>query len=484
MPRMKTSIVWLRRDLRLGDNTALYEACRHSERVCIAFVISPALLKSPSMGAPLVTTFFQALSALRDDLRTRGSDLAVLCGDFATELCALAKRIDADAVYFNEDYEPHAIRRDASVEAFLHAREIQTHAYTDHVYFSAYEVLQNGGAAYRVFTPYKRRWLDLRSSAPRLPWPSLSALKQRLLPRELIGETRDVPAPEDFGFAARDEYPHVGEALAQAKLRAFLGGPATQYKADRNYPALEGTSHLSPDLRAGTIGIRTCVEDAFAEAQGCTPVKRDNVLTWVSELIWRDFYQMILKQYPHVEAGPFLPAAERIPWQSSHADFLAWCDGRTGYPIVDAAMRQLNATGWMHNRLRMIVASFLTKHLLIDWRQGERYFESHLADADVAQNNGGWQWAASTGTDAAPYFRIFNPTAQGKQFDPTGTFVKRMIPELRAVPVAYVHEPWLMPPLIATSAGVVLGTDYPVPIVDHQESRQRAITTFANALKT
>lgn len=480
---MKRSIVWLRRDLRLGDNVALYEACRRTERVCLAFVVNPPLLADDRMGAPLVAVFFGALAALRSDLRARGSDLAVLRGDFAEQLGTLAARIGAEAVFYNEDYEPEAIVRDREVTAALEMRGLRVHAFLDHVYFGADEIAQNDGSPYRIFTPYKRRWLESRAVARRSPLRSERALVGTLLAPAEIGATEAVPTPEAFGFTPSDAYPKASEASAQEQLADFLddGAPVERYKTDRNVPATAGTSQLSPQLRAGTIGIRTCVERAFERRDAAVGDVRVNVETWISEIVWRDFYQMILRRFPHVATGPFLEAAARIVWRSPDGDLEAWSHGRTGFPIVDAAMQQLNTCGWMHNRLRMIVASFLTKNLLLDWRLGERYFERHLADADLAQNNGGWQWAASTGLDAAPYLRIFNPVSQSKQFDPDGAFIKAMIPALRSVPSDFIHEPWTMPPLLASSLGIVIGSTYPAPLVDLAASRARALATFKSA---
>jgi deoxyribodipyrimidine photo-lyase len=257
-------------------------------------------------------------------------------------------------------------------------------------------------------------------------------------------------------------------------LRAFVAGPISHYAAARNLPACEGTSRLSPHLRAGTIGIRACVA-AARDVVGAE--------AWLGELAWRDFYHQLLVHAPRVADEPFIEAAKRIVYRDDESAWTAWTTGTTGYPIVDAAMLQLITTGWMHNRLRMIVASFLTKHLLIDYRRGERFFEQHLADADLAANNGGWQWSASTGTDAAPYFRVFNPILQGKTFDPDGAFVRAQLPVLMRVPVRYVHEPWTMPPLIAAEACCRIGIDYPEPIVDHAAARARALRVYGDALR-
>jgi deoxyribodipyrimidine photo-lyase len=389
----------------------------------------------------------------------------------------------ATTAFHNEDYEPPAIARDRAVEKGLAARGIEARSFLDHVYFGAGEVARADGSPYRVFTPFRRRWLEKRMCEPRLPVPSESALAGKLLTRAQIGAAGSSPTCEEFGYRTDPAYPCVSEIRAQRRLLEFLteAGAIDQYATRRDFPALDGTSRLSPHLRAGTIGIRTCIERAMQRAQAADALARASIETWISELIWRDFYQAVLKQFPHVANGPFLEAAKDVPWRSSEGDFAAWCEGETGFPIVDAAMRQLNRTGWMHNRLRMIVASFLAKDLLLDWRSGERYFEQHLADADLAQNNGGWQWAASTGTDAVPYFRIFNPIVQGKRFDPSGEFVRRMLPQLAPVPDPFVHEPWRMPPMLQRTLGTVIGKDYPAPMVDHREARERAVIAFRRA---
>ncbi|MGR4065079.1 MAG: cryptochrome/photolyase family protein [Vulcanimicrobiaceae bacterium] len=470
-PRYRRTIVWFRRDLRLADNVALARAAGATATILPVFVIDPALLASERMGAPLVQAFFGAVAALRADLRSRGSELALLEGDPVRALPAFARAAGAQAVFYNEDYEPDAISRDEAVMRALHEAGVATQAGLDHVVFAAEDVSTLRGGAYRVFTPYKRAWLERYRIASPHPVPSEKAIERRLVSRSDLPETRADPRPEEFGFVSPAARPACSERAARALLTRFVaGGNAARYASARDFPALDATSHLSMHLRAGTIGIRTCVEAALPYD------------AFLSELVWREFYQMILKRFPYVAAGPFVQAAARIPWQNEAPAFEAWCAGATGYPIVDAAMRQLNSTGWMHNRLRMIAASFLTKDLLIDWRWGERYFERHLADADLAQNNGGWQWAASTGTDAAPYFRIFNPVVQGKRFDPEGAFVKAMLPALAAVPPEYVHAPWTMPPLLQAECRCRIGSDYPAPIVEHSAARKRALAAYAPVL--
>ncbi|MEA2664289.1 MAG: deoxyribodipyrimidine photo-lyase [Candidatus Eremiobacteraeota bacterium] len=480
------SLVWLRRDLRLDDHGALFRAAAASERVALAFVLDPQLLRGPRVGPPIVQFFFDSLGALRARLRAAGSDLALLEGGFGTELAGLARRVGASAVYYNEDYDPAARERDERVSRQLRAAGLEVQAFTDHVYFGAHDVLQDGGKSYGVYTPYRKKWNARLAARPNPPLRSARAARAKLLARDALGPTRDVPRPEDYGHASSAAYPRGGGAEAERLLKRFLAGDALRYAGTRNAPALDATSRLSPHLRAGTIGIRTVVHAAARlrerAARHAARHAASSVDTWLGELIWRDFYQQLLVHHPRVAHEPYIEAAKDIAYADEPEAYRAWCEGRTGYPIVDAAMAQLNATGWMHNRLRMIAASFLTKHLLTDYHEGERYFEQHLADADLAANNGGWQWSASTGTDAAPYFRVFNPTLQGKTFDPDGAFVRAFIPALVQVPAKYVHEPWTLPPLLQAEYGCVIGRDYPAPIVDHATARRRALEAYGSVL--
>jgi deoxyribodipyrimidine photo-lyase len=479
-----TAIVWLRRDLRLDDNAAIAAAARASERIVCAFVLDPILLRGERMGAPIVQFFFDSLTVLREHLRRDGSDLALREGDFAAELATLARHVAAQAVFYNVDYDPAMRERDGRVVAALEAQRLAVHASVDHVYAAAETIVQPSGKPYTVFTPYRKRWEATFAGAPIAPYRSARAARGKVLAAAAIGPVHAVPAPADYGYAASTRFPAGGIDAGERHLRAFIAGGVQTYLETRNAPAVDGTSHLSPHLRAGTVGIRACVDAALrARSAASATTAAASIGGWLTELIWRDFYQGLLVHFPHVADAPFNPAGADVAYRSDARSFAAWCAGETGYPIVDAAMIQLNTTGWMHNRLRMIVASFLTKHLLIDYRLGERYFEQHLADADLGANNGGWQWSSSVGTDAAPYFRVFNPTLQGKTFDPDGTFVRTMLPALAGVPAGYIHEPWAMPPLVAASAGVVLGKDYPAPIVDHAAARTRAIAVYGAALK-
>lgn len=480
--RHTTSIVWFRRDLRLGDHVALERAARESERVVCAFVLDPALLRGDRVGAPIVSFFFGALGELRAALRARGSDLALLEGDFVVELRKLATAVRADALYFNVDYEPAALARDERVSAAFRADGRAVATFVDHVYLGAESARKPDGTPYTVFTPFKRRWLDVQAHDPRPPVASAAAVTGKLAARNAIGPTLEVPEPEAYGHARSSDFPAGGEALAQRILRAFVDERAGAYAQSRNFPSIAGTSQLSPHLRAGTIGIRTCVHAALDARRGARGARATGLDTWLSELVWREFYQQILANFPHVAEHPFDERARGLPYRRSETDWKAWTDGATGYPIVDAAMTQLNRYGWMHNRLRMIVASFLTKDLLLDYRLGEKYFEQHLADGDLAANNGGWQWSSSTGTDAAPYFRVFNPVLQSQKFDPRGEFIRSMLPALAKLPAAAIHAPWTLSPIEAESLGFRLGRDYPHPIVDHAEARDRALAAYAPVL--
>jgi deoxyribodipyrimidine photo-lyase len=477
-PPFRTSLVWFRRDLRLADHVALERAARASERIVCAFVLDPSLLRGATMGPPIVAFFFDSLAELRASLRERGSDLALLEGDAGMQLLALAERTEAQALFFNVDYEPFALERDRAVGEAFRQRGLHVESSTDHVIFGSGEILKADGSPYTVFTPYKRRWLEALSLDPRPPVDSAAALASKALARHALGATREVPAPEEFAHQTPARRIPAGERRAHEILAAFARSRIASYAGERNLPAASGTSQLSPHVRAGTIGIRTCVRAAL-EARDTVPGAMRGAETWLGELIWRDFYQQILAHFPHVVAQPFLQRAKSLRYRRSQADFKAWCEARTGYPLVDAAMTQLNQTGWMHNRLRMIVASFLAKDLLLDYRLGERYFEQRLADADVAANNGGWQWAASTGTDAAPYFRVFNPVLQSRKFDPDGVFIRSMLPALAKIPAPFVHEPWTLPPLDAARLDFRLGRDYPDPIIDHARARERALALYA-----
>ncbi len=467
---MTTAIWWARRDLRLHDNDALKAALAYGEQVVPIFVLDPALLVAADISEVRVAFLFGGLRGLDADLRERGSRLIVRQGEPADELARLVAETGAEAIYAEADPWPYGRRRDTAVAAALPLRVAS--GLTVH---PVDLVRKADGGPYTVFTPFSRAWQAL-------PPPTLVGLwspPERLpaLPNELLS----LPIPNEPILPAAVPFP-PGEAEALRRLRAFAGGsaaPIRNYGDDRNRMDLDGTSGLSPYLRFGMVSARRAAVAALhAVEKAPDAAARKGAETWLNELIWREFYMAILHHFPFVLETAFREELRDIPWRNNEAEFAAWCEGRTGYPAVDAAMRQLVTTGWMHNRARMIVASFLVKDLLIDWQWGERFFMQHLVDGDPAANNGGWQWTAGVGTDAAPYFRIFNPSLQGARFDPEGAYVRRWVPELARVPLKYLHEPWTMPGDEQIRAGCRVGRDYPAPIVDHALARERTLAAY------
>jgi deoxyribodipyrimidine photo-lyase len=469
---MTTAVWWVRRDLRLTDNQALASALAYAEQVIPVFVLNPALLDSPHVGAKRVAFLFGGLRQLDADLRARGSRLVVRRGEPLAELRALLGETGATRIFAEEDLTPYARRRDARVAQSLPLD--LTGGVTVH---PAGAVLKADGAPYTVFTPFSRTWKAL-------PLPSVRDVLLAAARLPVVPDLSSLPIPDAPALPAAVPFP-PGEAEAQRRLAAFVDGEEAaiyRYAEGRNQLDLDGTSRLSPYLRFGMVSARQAVASALAAVGTASGAQgRKGAETWLNELIWREFFAHILYHFPQVRGSSFRPEYDRIAWENDTGAFVAWCEGRTGYPVVDAAMRQLIETGWMHNRARMIVASFLVKDLLIDWRWGERTFMQHLVDGDPAANNGGWQWTAGTGTDAAPYFRIFNPVLQGKKHDPNGNFVRRWLPELARVPNRYLHAPWEMPKDVQHEAGCVIGQDYPAPIIDHAWARERTLAAYARA---
>jgi deoxyribodipyrimidine photo-lyase len=473
---MTTALWWIRRDLRLTDNQALAAALAHAEQVLPVFILDPGLLASPYVGPKRLAFLLSGLRQLDADLRARGSRLILRQGEPEDELASLMAESNADAIYAEEDFSPYARRRDERV-----ARRLPLQLMAGLTVHPPGTVLKSDGSPYIVFTPFSRRWKSLTS----LPTSTiLQAPAHIRTPNEVQGQPipTEPALPPGVLFAP-------GEAEAQNRLFAFVDGrgddsnsPVYRYGETRDRLDLEGTSQLSPYLRFGMLSARQAVVSALA-AMDAAPDKtsQKSSETWLNELIWREFYVNILYQFPHVRGRSFRAELDDIAWENDEAAFAAWCEGRTGYPVVDAAMRQLLHSGWMHNRARMIVASFLVKDLLIDWRWGERWFMQHLVDGDPAANNGGWQWTAGTGTDAAPYFRIFNPLLQSRKFDPDGAYIRRWVPELVKVPEKFIHEPWRMLEETQRSSGCVIGQDYPEPIVDHAAMRKRALALYQQA---
>ena len=467
---MSTAIAWIRRDLRLADNTALHAAVSHADWVVPVYVLDPVLIERYA-GTKRLAFLYGALNQLDASLCERGSQLVVRKGNAPETLRQLVLETGADAIYAEEDWTPYARKRDDSVVQDLPLRLVGSP-----ILRPPGTVLKQDGQPYRVFTPFSRKWRTF-------PPPAASEL---LLPPSQIPtpETQSLPIPDHPILDNETLFP-PSEQAALDRLQRFGQGPHApiySYAEHRDRMDFEGTSCLSPYLRFGLLSARQAFVAAY-EALACAPDEESaqGAQTWLNELIWREFYVSILYHFPHVLENSFRPALQGIAWADDQSSFDAWCAGQTGYPVVDAGMRQLLETGWMHNRARMIVASFLVKDLLIDWRWGEQHFMQHLLDADPAANNGGWQWTAGTGTDAAPYFRVFNPVLQGKRYDPQGVYVQRWVPELRLVPQRFVHTPWKMSIQEQDKYGCLIGQDYPAPIVDHKVARERALAAYRTA---
>ena len=482
---LDSALVWLRRDLRTEDNAALYQALRAARRVWVGFVFDRTILDALPRADRRVEFIRDSLVGLDAQLRalaaSHGIDgvaLLVRHGHAAQALPQLAAELHVQAVYANHDDEPDALARDAQVRGTLAAAGIALHTSKDHVVFERSEVLTLSGSPFSVFTPYKNAWL--KKLEPYFVRAYPVAHHAGALAPVPASVTTGVPTLAEIGFQSTDLHSlklPSGAAGAQELLADFLGR-IDRYDEARNFPAVKGPSYLSTHLRFGTVSIRQLAREAGQRMQDGSR----GAEVWLSELIWRDFYHQVLHHHPHVVGHAFKPAYDKIRWEhGKHAEalFAAWCEGRTGYPLIDAAMHQINQTGYMHNRLRMVTASFLTKDLGLDWRWGERYFAEKLNDFDLAANNGGWQWAASTGCDAQPYFRIFNPVSQSEKFDAEGKFIRRYLPQLAGLPDKLIHAPWLARPIDLAAAGIELGRDYPLPIVQHDAARARTLERYS-----
>jgi deoxyribodipyrimidine photo-lyase len=485
MTRYDRGLMWFRRDLRAEDNAALYHALRQCRQVWCVFVFDTAIL-DPLPRADRRVEFIHA-SVLELDARLR--DLGQAHGHEATglivrhalaqeEIPRLAQQLHVQAVFANHDDEPAAMARDAQVLGALAHAGIMFHSHKDHVIFERREVLTQAGQPFGVFTPYKNAWLRKVEPFYLKAYP-VTAHAATLAP---LPETLRAPLPRlsdlDFETTNLSQLPMPTGASGALRLLEDFMGRIERYGEARDFPAIKGPSYLSVHLRFGTVSIRQLASLAWQmHLQGF-----QGASTWLSELIWRDFYHQILANHPHVASSAFKPEYDRIRFEhGKHAQtlFTAWCEGRTGYPLIDAAMAQINQTGYMHNRLRMVTASFLVKDLGIDWRWGERYFAEKLIDFDLAANNGGWQWAASTGCDAQPWFRIFNPVTQSEKFDAQGKFIRRYLPQLAGLSDATIHAPWLAPELELLAAGITLGKDFPRPVVDHAVAREKTLERYA-----
>lgn len=470
MSRDPAALVWFRRDLRDFDHAALSNALQTYRRVYCTFVFDTDILDVlPSRTDRRVSFIHTCLAELDASLRRRGGGLIVRHGRAIEEIPRLANELKVVAVYANHDYEPAAIARDAKVAATLKGSGIVWHSHKDQVIFERREILTQTGKPYGVFTPYRKVWLQTVNPRALGTWPIPPFAEHFASPPE--GST--LPALADIGFV-QTESRLAGGMSAGRKLFEEFRTRINDYHLARDFPAVKGVSYLSTHLRCGTVSIRELVQFAHQCEGG-------GAATWLSELIWREFYQQILFNHPHVVDHAFKPEFDSVIWETgpqADADFAAWQEGRTGYPLVDAAMRQLLQSGYMHNRLRMLAASFLTKDLGIDWRRGERHFADLLLDFDLAANNGGWQWAASTGCDAQPWFRIFNPVTQSEKFDPQGRFIRRYVPELANIPDKFIHAPWKLRPADQATCSCVIGREYPLPIVDHAAAREKTLARF------
>jgi deoxyribodipyrimidine photo-lyase len=462
---LSAALVWFRRDLRHYDHAALAGAMSGHDPVHCAFVFDTGILDQLRNPADRRVTFiWDSVLELREALQGVSGGLHVLHGDARREIPALAQSLGVEAVYANRDYEPDATVRDAAVAAALRDAGIRWRDCKDQVIFELDEVRTRAGEPFSVFTPYRKTWLARLSSAhtaAKSPGPS---------PGRLAPAPGAMPALDTLGFS-RQELPIAPGMSGAARAWTAFQRRLESYAVRRDFPALDGTSRLSVHLRFGTLSIRELVRHAAAQAG-------EGAATWLSELVWREFFFAVLCARPDVTVHCYRGEFDALEWVEDSVHWAAWRDGRTGYPLVDAAMRELRAQGTMHNRLRMVTASFLTKDLGIDWRRGERHFAAELLDYDLAANNGGWQWSASTGCDAQPWFRIFNPVTQSRRFDPAGAYLRRWLPELARVPDRLIHAPWEMTPVEQQAAGCLIGRQYPAPIVDHDAARRRTLARF------
>jgi deoxyribodipyrimidine photo-lyase len=501
-PRFETGIVWFRRDLRVDDHAALHHALAACRSVHCLFVFDRDILDAlPERSDRRVAFIRESLRELQHELDRRGGALFVVHGRATEAVPRVAAALGADAVFVARDYEPAALRRDRAVAERLEQDGRELLGCKDQVVFDTDEVLTAARTPFSVFTPYKNAWmrrleamgadggpgtplapLPVNDLAHRLAKPAPDVVSALVAAGAHDGRPEPVPTLEQIGFSAPEAQASVspGASGGERLLDDFLGRIGRYHEA-RDFPAVRGPSYLSVHLRFGTLSVRRLAREAL-RVMRAEPDDAPGAATWLSELTWRDFYFQILFHHPRVVTQSFKPAYDAIRWESGPAAdrlFEAWCEGRTGYPLVDAAMLQLNRTGYMHNRLRMITASFLCKDLGIDWRRGERYFADRLIDYDLSANNGGWQWAASTGCDAQPYFRIFNPVSQSERFDPHGRFIRRYLPRLERLADRQIHAPWKMPVDEQSRLGFVIGTEYPAPVVDHDQARRRTLERYS-----
>ncbi len=483
--KYQTGLMWFRRDLRAEDNAALHHALKSCAQVLCVFVFDRDILAPLPRADRRVEFIRESLLDLDGQLLrlgrahgTPGTGMLVRHDSAANALSSLVAQFSVNAVFANHEDEPQALARDARVQSLLASRGVAFHSFKDHLIFERAELLTQAGKPYSVFTPYKNAWLKKVDDFYVKAWPIEKYAAALAVTRD--SEAQPVPSLAELGFDATNlsalRIP-TGSQGGNALFDEFLER-MTHYRECRDYPAVKGPSYLGVHLRFGTVSIRKMAGCALERHKAGD----EGAATWLGELIWRDFYAQILSNFPHAANSAFKPEYDAIVWESGEtavALFQAWCEGRTGYPLVDAAMAQINQTGYMHNRLRMVTASFLVKDLGLDWRWGERYFAEKLNDFDLASNNGGWQWAASTGCDAQPYFRIFNPLSQSQKFDADGKFIHKYLPVLAKLHPPALHNPWEAAPLELAAAGVELGKNYPEPVVRHDEARALTLQRYA-----
>lgn len=457
----KINVFWFRRDLRVTDNMGL-QACIKAGLPCaLLLILDQDILSQPSLSKRRVSFFLSAVKQLSEKIKRIGAELHILKGTPIEVFTELRQKNNINAVYFNEDYEPYAVKRDQQVEACLNEGNVSVHRYKDVVLTDYRDILKKDGSPYQVFTPYYKKWQFM----PKERSIHIGSFKTASL---ISDQMENFEPSESFAIESDDV------------MTTFFKRKIGQYSDQRDYPAMDQTSHFSKYLRFGIFSIREIYHKAelVLNEENSTENERQNVSGFIRQLAWRDFYFQLLHHHPEVVDHAFKKKYDGIKWENNKDHFSKWCEGKTGFPFVDAGMRQLNTEGWMHNRLRMITASFLVKDLLIDWRWGAEYFQEKLLDHDLALNNGGWQWCASTGTDAQPYFRIFNPFSQSEKFDPEGHFIRKYVPELRNVQGKHIHRPFRMSDKEQHHCGCVIGKDYPHPIIDHAKRRERAIVMY------
>ncbi|MBM6579298.1 deoxyribodipyrimidine photo-lyase [Microvirga sp. BT689] len=472
-------LVWFRDDHRLTDNPALSAAAATGSQVLCFYILDEVSEGIRPLGGAARWWLYGSLKALGNALKRVGSNLLILRGSAPLIVDKLVQATGASAIYWNRRYGASEIALDSMIKKHLMDRGIKAHSFNGRLLHEPWEIVNQAGKPFQVFTPYLRA---VRTRAIKAPLPAPRTLQGGIWPETSPDEVASLhelglePSSPDWAGGLRQEW-QPGERAARDKLARFLEAGLKGYMDDRDRPGRDGTSRLSPHLRFGEIGPRQ-VWHAVMAAVARRPDLEQDAEKFLSEIVWSDFTYQLLHEHPHLPDKPHSSRFESFPWIDDHVAIRAWRKGLTGYPIVDAGMRQLWQTGWMHNRVRMIVASFLVKHLLTDWREGERWFWDTLVDADAANNAFSWQWIAGSGPDSAPFHRIFNPVAQGEKFDPDGSYVRTHVPELSELPAAFIHKPWEAPPSMLREAGVGLGDTYPRPIVPHGPARERALEAF------